>query len=69
MTVIRHDSEQRREKIAGLIERYRLGEFSEVVFTASLKAAGMRLVSIMELVDLNQAEFRSSRPYKRGEVR
>jgi hypothetical protein len=63
-----HDPDARREKISGLIDRYRLGELSEVVFTASLKAAGMRPMSILELVDLNRAEFMSSRPYKRGDV-
>ena len=68
MTVIRHDSEQQREKIEGLIERYRRGEYSEVVFTASLKAAGIRPLSISELVELNHDEFARSLPFRRGDV-
>ncbi len=68
MTNAFHDPDARREKIEGLIERYRQGEFSEVVFTASLKAAGMRPMSISELVELNHGEFANSLPFKRGDV-
>lgn len=44
-----HDPEQRQEKVSGLIERFRTGEFSESVFTASLKAVGLRPDDIREL--------------------
>lgn len=41
----------RAEKITNLVERYRASQFSEVVFTASLKAAGMRPDEIKETVN------------------
>lgn len=63
-----HDPEERRERIAGLIERWRAGEFSEVVFTASLKAQGMRWDNIAALVSQHRAAFTQSLPYKRGDV-
>ena len=63
-----HDPEARREKIAGLIERYRQGELSEPVFTASLKAAAMKEIQIKALVIRNRAAHQNSRPYKRGDI-
>jgi hypothetical protein len=63
-----HDPEQRREKISGLIERWRAGEFSQAVFTASLKAAGMREFDIKTLVIRNRSAFVNSKPFKRGDV-
>ena len=63
-----HDPEAKAEKIAGLIDRYRRGEFSEVVFTASLKAAGMRRDNISALVSQHRSAFVESLPYRRGEV-
>jgi hypothetical protein len=66
--VLRQDPEQRREKIAGLIERFRAGEFSEAVFTASLKAQGMRRDNISALVSQHRAAFVQSLPYRKGEV-
>lgn len=59
----------RAEKIANLVDRYRAGEFSEVVFTASLIAAGERKAAVDELVSQHQATFRGSLPYLRGDVR
>lgn len=44
------DPEQRAEKIDGIITRFRAGEFSADVFTASLKAAGMSKDEIDEAV-------------------
>lgn len=64
-----HDPEERRERIAGLVERYRAGEFSEVVFTASLKAQGMRRDNIQALVSQHREAFTQSLPYLRGNVR
>ena len=63
------DPDQRAEKIAGLVERWRAGEFSEVVFAASLKAHGMRRDNISALVSQHRAAFTESLPYKRGDVR
>lgn len=64
-----HDPEQRSEKIAGIVGRWRAGEFSEAVFTASLKAAGMRRDNISALVSQHRAAFVESLPYRRGDVR
>jgi hypothetical protein len=69
MSVGWNDPEQKREKVEGLIQRYRLGEISEAVFTASLKATGMRETGIKALVIRNRSAFQNSRPYKRGDVR
>ena len=66
---MRHDPEQRAENIAGLIERYRAGEYSETVFTASLKAQGMRRDNISALVSQHRAAFVESLPFKRGDVK
>ena len=66
--MIRTDPEQHAESIAGLVERWRAGEFSEVVFTASLKAQGMRRDNISALVSQHQAAFVESLPYRRGDV-
>lgn len=66
-TVIR-DPDERADKIAGLVARYRAGEFSEVVFTASLKAAGMRRDNISALVSQHRAAFVESLPYRKGDV-
>jgi len=63
-----HDPEERSEKVAGLVARWRAGEFSEVVFTASLKAAGMRRDNISALVSQHRAAFVESLPFKRGDV-
>lgn len=62
-----HDPEHRSEKIAGLVERWRAGDFSEVVFVASLVAAGMRRDNISALVSQHRAAFVQSRPYLRGD--
>lgn len=64
-----HDPEQRAEKISGIVERWRAGAFSEAVFTASLKAAGMRRDNISALVSQHRAAFVESLPYRRGDVR
>lgn len=66
---VRHDPEQRAEKIAGLVERWRAGEFSEVVFTASLVAIAQRKDQIDELLQKHRSAFRQSLPYLRGDVR
>jgi hypothetical protein len=66
--MIRTDPEQRAEAISGLVERYRRGEFSEVVFTASLKAQGMRRDNISALVSQHRAAYVESLPYRRGDV-
>lgn len=58
----------RSEKIANLVARWRDGQFSEVVFTASLKAIGERRDSIFSLVRQHQEAFRQSLPYRRGDV-
>jgi hypothetical protein len=60
--------EERHEKIAALVGRYRNGEFSEVVFIASLAAAGMRRDNISALVSQHRAAFVESLPYLRGDV-
>lgn len=65
---MRQDPEQRGEKIAGLVERYRSGELSETAFTASLKAQGVRRDNISALVSQHRAAFIQSMPYRRGEV-
>lgn len=58
----------RQEKLSGLVERYRAGEFSEDVFLASI----LRLVPDRDerrfLLHLHQAAHRASRPYLRGDV-
>lgn len=59
----------RSEKIAALIDRYRAGELSEIVFMASLKAMGMRRDNIVSLVSQHRAAFVESLPFKRGDVR
>lgn len=64
-----HDPDERAEKIAGIVQRYRNGEMSEVVFTASLAAANMRRDNISALVSQHRAAFRESLPYLRGDVR
>lgn len=66
--MIRTDPEQRAEAISGLVDRYRNGEFSEVVFTASLKAQGMRQDDISALVSQHRAAFVKSLPYRRRDV-
>lgn len=63
-----HDPEQRAEHIAGLIERYRSGEFSAAVFTASLKAAGVRPDDIRTMLHEHWDAFTQSMPFKRGDV-
>lgn len=63
------DPADRAEKIAGLAQRYRRGEISETVFTASLIAAGMRKSFIDDLVAKHQGAFQESVPYKRGDYR
>lgn len=62
------DTESRRERIAGLVERYRAGEFSETVFTASLKAQGMRRDNIQDLASQHWEAHVQSMPYKRGDI-
>lgn len=60
--------DERQEKLSGLVERYRAGEFSETVFLASI----MRLVPDRAerryLLELHQAAHRASLPYQRGSV-
>ena len=68
MPVTMHDPEQRREKVSGLIERYRAGEFSEAVFTASLKARGVQSDDVSWFLFVNRPAHQSSLPYKRGTV-
>jgi len=60
-----HDPEQRQEKIDGLVQRYRDGEFSTVVFTASLKCLRMQGSEIADLVCQNIYTHQTSLPYKR----
>ncbi len=62
------DPDERSERIAGIIERWRSGEFSEAVFTASLKAQGMRRDNISALVSQHRAAFVESAAFKRGDV-
>jgi hypothetical protein len=64
-----HDPEAMAEKIDGLIQRYRAGEFSTVVFTASLKAARMTGDEIGELLAANILAHQASLPYRRGDFR
>ncbi len=63
------DPDERAEKIAGIIERWKAGEFSETVFAASLKAQGMRRDNINALVSQHRAAFVQSMPFKRGDIR
>lgn len=67
--VVIRDAADRSEKIAALVQRYRGGEISEVVFTASLVAEGMRRDNISALVSQHRAVFVESLPFKRGDVR
>jgi hypothetical protein len=64
-----HDPEAQSEKIAGIVQRYRDGEFGTVVFTASLAACGMQLGQISDLVYLHLLAHQESLPYLRGDVR
>lgn len=59
------DAEERREHIEALTLRYALGEFSEEVFTASLKSH-CTADEIRHLVLLNHIAYRNSTNYKRG---
>lgn len=63
------DPDELSDKIAGLVQRYREGDFSEVVFIASLAAIGMRRKNISALVSQHREAFRESLPYLRGNVR
>ncbi len=60
-----HDPQAQREKIEGLVQRYRDGQFSTVVFTASLK--GLRLTGdeIADLVCQHIFVHQASIPYRR----
>lgn len=62
------DREQHSEKIDGLVQRYRNGEFSTVGFTASLKAAHLRADEIADLVCQHIFVHQASLPFKRGDV-
>ena len=66
---MRHDPQHLADKIDGLVQRFRNGDFSEVVFTASLVAAHVRLDDIRGYVAENRGAFRESLPYLRGDVR
>jgi hypothetical protein len=63
MTV--RDAAERSTKIAALTERYRAGEFSETVLTASLCRI-LPADEIRYIVDMNREQYRDSLPYKRG---
>lgn len=67
MTVIRSATD-RQDKIAALTERYRRGEFSETVLTASLCTI-LPADEIRYILDINRDQYRDSLPYKRGLVR
>jgi hypothetical protein len=61
-----HDPEYRQEKIDGLVARYRAGEFSTEVFTASLRGVtGMQLGEIADMVCQHIFVHQASLPYKR----
>jgi hypothetical protein len=62
-----HDPEAKAEKIDGLIQRYVAGEFSTVVFTASLKAARMTGDEIGEMLAKHILAHQASLPYRRGD--
>ncbi|HSC55777.1 MAG TPA: hypothetical protein VLC51_01165 [Nitrospira sp.] len=64
-----HDPQARADKLDGLIQRYRDGTFSTVVFTASLKAMRMTGDEIGELVCQHIFAHQSSLPFKRGDVK
>lgn len=56
-------ADDRQEKLSGLVERYRAGEFSDDVFTASI----LRLVPDRDerryLIAMHQPANRLSKPY------
>ena len=64
---MRYDPQERQDKIDGLVERYKAGEFSTVVFTASLKAMRMRPDEIADLLCQNIFTHQASLPYRRGD--
>lgn len=61
------DAADRNDKIEALHERFRAGEFSETVYTASLCTLQTR-DEIRDAVARNLAAHRDSLPFKRGEV-
>ena len=61
-----HDPQEREDKIDGLVQRYRDGVFSTVVFTASLKALHLRGNEIADLVCQHIFVHQASLPYRRG---
>ena len=63
-----HDPQERQDKIDGLVQRYRDGTFSTVVFAASLKAIRMNGDDIADLICQHILAHQSSLPYKRGNV-
>lgn len=66
----RYDREKMAEKVDGLVQRYRNGEFSTEVFTASLHGIpGMQLGEIADLVCQHIFVHQASLPYQRGDVR
>lgn len=60
--------EDTQDKIAALAARFRAGEFSETVLTASLCRI-LPADEIRYIVDMNRNQYRDSLPYKRGLVR
>jgi len=53
--------EERQEKLAGLVERYRAGEFSEDVFMASILSLVPDRDERRYLIGLHQEEHRKAR--------
>lgn len=60
--------DERQERLSGLVARYRAGEFSESVFTASILFLVPDRDERRYLVEVNQAAHRASMPYRRGDV-
>lgn len=67
--MLSHDPQERADKLDGLIQNYRYGVFSTVVFTASLKAMRMTGDEIGELVCQHIFVHQASLPYRRGDFR
>lgn len=56
----------RQERLAGIVERYRAGEFSEIVFIASILALVPDRDERRYLIHIHQPAHRASMPYRRG---
>ena len=65
--MLHRSHDDRREAVEALKLRYILGQISEVVFEASLRAH-VNADEARFLIHLNQECHRRSMPYRRGEV-